>query len=123
MGVEVGYGTGILGVAGSRAAFRDGVDWLDGLLGELHHRRTQLADLVAAHLPGVRYRLPEATYLAWLDVRGLGLADPYEHFLRAGVALEPGEKFGAGGDGFVRVNIACSADLLEQAVVTMAASL
>ena len=123
MGVEVGYGTGILGVAGARAAFRDGVDWLDGLLGELHHRRTQLADLVAAHLPGVRYRLPEATYLAWLDVRGLGLADPYEHFLRAGVALEPGEKFGAGGDGFVRVNIACSADLLEQAVVTMAASL
>ena len=66
----------------------------------------------------MRYRLPEATYLAWLDCRGLGLGDPYEHFLRAGVALEPGEKFGAGGDGFVRLNIASSADLLEQAVVS-----
>jgi cystathionine beta-lyase len=123
IGVEVGYGTGILGVAAARAAFRDGVGWLDDLRADLEHRRVLLADLLAEQLPAVGYRLPEATYLAWLDCRALGLPDPYQHFLRAGVALEPGTKFGTGGDGFVRLNFACSADVLEQAVTRMARSL
>jgi cystathionine beta-lyase len=123
IGEEVGYGTGILGVAAARAAFADGGPWLDQLLVELDQRRHQLADLLAEQLPAVRYRPPEGTFLAWLDVSGLGLADPQAHFLRAGVALDPGEKFGTGGDGFVRLNFACSADLLERAVTTMAASL
>lgn len=123
IGVEVGYGTGIMGVAAARAAFRDGVGWLDDLLADLEHRRVQLADLLATQLPAVGYRLPEATYLAWLDCRALGLADPYEHFLRAGVALEPGGKFGTGGEGFVRLNFACSSDVLEQAVDRMVRSL
>lgn len=123
IGEEVGYGASIVGVAAARVAFRDGVDWLDDLLADLEHRRVLLADLLADRLPAVGYRLPEATYLAWLDCRELGLADPQAHFLRAGVALEPGAKFGTGGEGFVRLNFACSADLLEQAVTRMSGSL
>ena len=123
MGEEVGYGAGILGVAAARTAYREGGPWLDQLLGELGDRRSELGELLTSHLPAVRYQPPEATFLAWLDVRGLGLDDAYEHFLRAGVALEPGLRFGPGGTDFVRLNFACSADLLERAVTTMAASL
>ncbi len=123
MGQEVGYGAGLPGVAAARVAFSAGVPWLAQLLEELDRRRRELAELLESRLPDVRYRLPDATYLAWLDCRALGLADPHGHFLRAGVALEPGEKFGTGGSGFVRLNFACSASLLEQAVDRMARSL
>ncbi|HEY7858073.1 MAG TPA: aminotransferase class I/II-fold pyridoxal phosphate-dependent enzyme [Candidatus Nanopelagicales bacterium] len=124
MGEEVGYGTGILGAAAALAAFTDGADWLDELLADLEHRRTLLADLLAEHLPTIGYRLPEATFLAWLDCRALGLADPYAHFLQqAKVALQPGEEFGDPGKGFVRLNFATSEQILTDAVQAMARSL
>lgn len=124
MGEEVGYGTGIMGAAAAQAAFCDGVAWLDELRAELEHRRALLADLLAQHLPDVRYRLPEATYLAWLDCRALGLDDPYQHFLdEAKVALVPGTEFGAGGEGFVRLNFATSPQILTDAIQAMAQSL
>jgi cystathionine beta-lyase len=124
MGEEVGYGTGILGAAASQAAFGAGGDWLDRLLAELELRRTLLADLLTEHLPQVRFAPPAATYLAWLDCRALGLADPQEHFLRrARVALSPGEEFGVEGTGFVRLNFATSERVLTDAVQAMAAAL
>lgn len=123
MGEAVTYGTGIMGAAAARAAFADGAGWLDALLAELEHRRALLADLLDEHLPSVRYRLPQASFLAWLDCRALGLTDPYEHFLRhARVALSPGTDFGAGGEGFVRLNFATSEQILTDAVRAMARS-
>ncbi|MEO8775296.1 MAG: aminotransferase class I/II-fold pyridoxal phosphate-dependent enzyme, partial [Candidatus Nanopelagicales bacterium] len=124
MGEEVSYGTGILGAAAALAAFTDGTDWLDELLADLEHRRTLLADLLADHIPAIRYHLPEATYLAWLDCRALGPADPYAHFLHHGkVALAPGDEFGDGGKGFVRLNFATSPQILTDAVLAMARTL
>lgn len=120
MGPEVGYGAGILGVAAATAAYREGVGWLDELLADLTERAVRLAGLLDEQLPSVRVRLPEATYLAWLDVRALGLDDPAAAFLAGGVALVPGTDFGTGGEGHVRLNFACSADVLEQAVTRMA---
>jgi cystathionine beta-lyase len=68
---------------------------------------------------------PEATYLAWLDCRGGGIAGSAQtHFLeKARVALTPGEDFADPGEGFVRLNFACPRSLLEQAIERMAASL
>ena len=79
-----------------------------------------------ARLPGVTVEAPiEATYLAWLDCRDLGLGnDPAAVFLERGrVAFNSGPTFGTGGEGHVRVNIATSGEILEEAVSRMVASL
>jgi cystathionine beta-lyase len=105
------------------AALRDGVAWLDDLLTDLDSNRHLLADLLGEHLPGVRYRIPDGTYLAWLDCRSLGVDDPGELFLeRARVALLRGVDFGTGGEGYVRLNFATRPEILEEAVRRMAAA-
>ncbi len=114
----VTFGASHLGVIAQTAAFRDGRDWLHRLVGELDANRRLLADLVAEHLPGARLVVPEATYLAWLDLGGLGLGeDPAGAVLRrARVALSPGPIFGSGGRGHARLNYATSPEILRDAV-------
>ncbi|OSP42430.1 cystathionine beta-lyase, partial [Streptomyces sp. 13-12-16] len=104
------------------AALRDGTAWLDALLAGLDTNRRLLADLLAERLPAVRYRPGDATYLAWLDCRALGLGDdPADTFLRHGrVALNSGLPFGTGGAGHARLNLAASPEVLGEAVRRMA---
>jgi cystathionine beta-lyase len=67
------------------------------------------------------YRRPQATYLAWLDCRDLGLGDdPAQTFRERGVELSPGLRFGSIGAGFVRLNFATSPIVLEAIVEGMA---
>lgn len=122
---EVSHGPSHLGVIAHSAALRDGTDWLDNLLAGLDDNRRLLADLLAEHLPAITYRPAEATYLAWLDCRALGLGDdPAEVFLQRGrVALNSGIPFGTGGAGHVRLNLATSPELLTEGVRRMAAAL
>ncbi|HEY0937419.1 MAG TPA: aminotransferase class I/II-fold pyridoxal phosphate-dependent enzyme, partial [Trebonia sp.] len=112
---------GHLGVIAAVAAYREGGAWLDQLLRTLDDRRSVLAELLAERLPGVRWQPPEATFLAWLDCRGIGPGDAArELFLERGkVALEPGLRFGAQGAGYARLNFATSAGLLDQATKAM----
>lgn len=120
---EVGHGATHLGILSHVAALREGTDWLDDLLVDLDANRLLVADLVAEHLPGVTYRVPEGTYLAWLDCRDLGLEDPGKVFLKKGrVALQRGSDFGTGGEGFVRLNFATSPTILTDAVRRMGAA-
>ena len=65
--------------------------------------------------------MPEATYLAWLDMRGVGLGDDPAAVLldRGRVALTGGRPFGRGGLGHARVNLACSVEVLTEAVERM----
>ena len=114
-----------LGVLASVAAFTDGLPWLDAVLGQLDEYRKLLAVLFAEHLPGVGYAPPQASFLAWLDCRDLGLGDdPAAVFLEKGnVALSHGLDFGAEGRGFARLNMGTWPELLEIAVRRMAASL
>jgi cystathionine beta-lyase len=64
---------------------------------------------------------PEATYLAWLDCRGLEVGDPYRFFLEhARVAFNRGTDFGTPGEGFVRLNFATSAAILGRILERMA---
>jgi cystathionine beta-lyase len=134
---EVGHAPSHLGVLAHTAAFADGGEWLDGLLAGLDANRTLLARLVADKLPALRMLRPEATYLAWLDCRSLGLhqpddgairivselAGPARVFLDSGrVALSSGHVFGAGGAGFVRLNFATSTAILTEAIDRMAAA-
>lgn len=116
------YGGSHLGVIGHAAAYRSDPTWLDAVNANIAANGALLADLLAERLPGVGYRTPEATYLAWLDMRGLGLGDDPAAVLldRGRVALSPGRPFGRGGLGHARVNLACSVEVLTQAVERVA---
>jgi len=116
---------GQLGVLGSVAAFADSLPWLDAVLAQLDQNRELLARLLGEHLPGVAYRPPEASFLAWLDCRALGLGDdPAAAFLDRGrVALNAGPGFGTQGNGYARLNIGTSPELIADAVRRMALAL
>lgn len=122
---ELGYHAGHLGVLGARAAFAHGGPWLTETRAILRRNRERLGELLAAHLPDVRYDAPKAGYLAWLDCSALGLGDdPAAAFLARGrVALSPGPTFGVEGRGFVRLNFATTETLLEDVVMRMRAAL
>jgi cystathionine beta-lyase len=116
----------VLGHAAAVAAYRDGDAWLEALLDYLEDNREVLIRELPRRLPGVRMAAPEATYLAWLDCRDARIpgGDPYTFFLeRAKVALNDGRLFGAGGEGFVRLNFGCPRALLTEALDRMARAL
>jgi cystathionine beta-lyase len=115
------HGTSPLGVIATVAAYRQGGPWLDSLRDQLTDRRRQLAELLAARLPQVRWTPSEATYLAWLDARGTGLAGPASVARERGsVLVNPGETFGGGYSGFVRLNFGTSAERLDRIVDALA---
>lgn len=122
---EASGGASHLGVISHVAALREGVAWLDAVLASLTRNRDLVGDLIGSLLPGVVYHPPQATYLAWVDCRPLDLdVEPARWFLSRGrVALNPGPSFGAGGEGFVRINIATSQAILTEAVRRMAGAL
>ena len=108
--------TGPLAYTASEAVFNDQSGWLDRLLAYLrvNHERV----LAAA---GQRMTPVEGTYLAWIDVRDLGLADPDAHFERFGLGLSEGGAFG--GPGFVRFNFGCPRSLLEEGLARFSAAI
>jgi cystathionine beta-lyase len=118
---EVSFSTGLFGVLAGEAAFIEGQVWLDELMAGLDHNRARLAARLAEHLPEVGYRPPDATYLAWLDCRRLGLGDdPAQAFLERGrLALNAGPTFGDPGKGFARLNLATRPELIDEAVRRM----
>lgn len=122
MSFEVGARTSILGLHASVAAFRDDEPWLDGAISAVEATSELLAGLLAAKLPDVGYRPPRAGFLAWLDFRALGWDDPAGRILaEAKVALVPGPDFGPAGAGFARLNLACSPEVLTEAIDRIAA--
>jgi len=106
-----------LGYAACEAAYRDAEPWRQALLETLRSNRDRLIDFVANELPGVEIEAPiEATYLAWLNVRSLGLADPVAHFEAHGVGLSDGSFFGAPAGHYVRLNFGCPRSTLDEAL-------
>lgn len=112
---------GCFAVVGAEAAFRDGDEWLSALLEYLRRNRDVVQEWVESELPGVTMTHVEATYLAWLDVHGLGLSDPARVFEEAGVGLSDGRMFGA--PGFVRLNFGCPRSILDEALSRMRGAL
>ena len=118
-------GVNIMGHVAARAAYKYGQEWLDQALAYLTVNRDFLAQYLKEKLPAIRMTKMEATYLAWLDCRNTGIpGNPSEFFLkRARVALNDGTEFGRGGEGFVRLNFACSRKTLTEALDRMASAL
>ncbi len=116
---EVEWRTGLFGALAAVAAFAPESDeWLDSLLAALDENRRLLGELLEEHLPGARYRMPDAGFLAWVDLSALGWGDdPAERILtEAKVAFNQGPNFGPEGNGHVRINFGCSPEVLREAV-------
>ena len=122
---SVRYAAGLLGVLASEAAWLSGDAWLDDLVAQLDRMRALFGSLLSERVPSAGYVAPEAGYLAWVDCAGLGLgAEPAAEFLGRGrVALGRGLDFGAAGDGFVRVTIGTSSEILAEIADRMAKAL
>ncbi|WP_285363224.1 aminotransferase class I/II-fold pyridoxal phosphate-dependent enzyme [Microbacterium sp. LMC-P-041] len=121
--IEVEWRTGQFGLLAAVAAFSEESDeWLDGLLATLDANRVLLEDLLASKLPGARYRMPDAGYLAWIDLSALGWGDnPARRILKeAKVALHFGPAFGEQGRGFVRLNFGTSPEIITEAIERIA---
>jgi cysteine-S-conjugate beta-lyase len=110
-----------LGVRASIAALRHARSWLDAVVAQIDANTRLLATLLSEHLPGARYQIPQASFLAWLDCREMELGDdPAGEFLARGkVALSSGPDFGTEGLGFARLNIGTSPELIAEAVRRM----
>ena len=113
-----------LGQVATTAGWEKGDAWIAELVEGLDHNRHLLAEMLSEHLPQIRYRPPQATYLSWLDCRDLGLGDnPAEIFMSRGkVALNSGLDFGVEGTGYVRLNFATSPEMLAMIVERMASA-
>jgi cystathionine beta-lyase len=118
-------GIGLVGIYASIAAWRWGQPWLDEVVTHLDGNRNYLREVLAERIPEIKFFLPEATYLAWLDCSALGLTkSPAGIFLRQGkVALSSGRRFGAAWKDHVRLNFATSRPILTELVDRMAKAL
>ena len=105
-----------ISLAAAIGSYRGGEAWLDELRIYLDGNFALADEFVRGHLPNARLRVPEATYLAWIDMRGYfsGSVDLTRFFLeRAGVVIEGGEMFVDSGEGHVRLNLACPRSVLQ----------
>lgn len=124
------YGVNPLSAAAAEAAWRGGGEWLDRVRAYLSGNAAALRGFLAAR-PGLGVAaVPlEATYLAWLDFRASGLSaedlDSLGDWLveKPRLRLKEGSVFGPEGRGFARMNLACPAPLLDEALRRLAAAL
>ena len=117
-------GINVMGWTAALAAYRDGQEWLTQALAYLESNRDYVYAFVENELPDIAITKMQATYLAWLDCRAVGLDHPHEFFLQnARVALNDGTTFGRGGEGFVRLNFGCPRSILYEALERMKAAL
>jgi cystathionine beta-lyase len=103
----------LLGYTATEAAYRHGEEWRQALVAYLRGNRDLVEECIG-NIPGLAVTHVEATYLAWIDVRGTGIENPARFFEEAGVGLSDGADFAA--PGFVRLNFGCSRSLLQKAL-------
>lgn len=107
------------GIVAMIAAYNEGEEWLEQVIRYVDSNFRLLKDFVTNELHEVKYIEPEGTYLAWLDFNSLSINDEDLKDLilnKAKVALDDGKLFGLGGEGFQRINVACSKSILEESM-------
>lgn len=105
------------GVIATRAAYNEGGEWLDELIGYLHANYLHMREFCRAQLPDFPIAELEGTYLVWMDCRRLGLSSAQleEQLIdRARLWLNAGTMYGPEGEGFMRWNIACPRTRLDE---------
>lgn len=115
-----------LSLAANHAAYSNGQDWLDELLPYLDRNFEFLDNYLKQHLPEAKFRIPAATYLAWVDVSAYFSEETdltYFFAKNAGVLLEGGKMFVANAEGHIRLNLACPIAVLEEGLTRIAAAI
>ena len=116
----------LFGLTALQAAFSQCDGWLDELLEYLDGNRRFISDFIRDECPRIGCRTPEATFLAWLDCRDLGMDDAAlaRFFAKeAKVGLNAGVSFGSGGEGFMRLNFGTPRALLKEGLERVAGAL
>lgn len=106
----------LIGFIAAEAAYAEGESWLQAQLAYLRENRDLVVNTLGS-IPGIAIADIEATYLAWIDVSGLGMENPVAEFEAGGVGLSPGAQFG--DKRFVRLNFGCRREILLQALERM----
>lgn len=120
------FSLNVFGTVAMEAAYVYGEDWLESLLTYVKENVAIAKRYIEEKLPKLSVMEPEGTYLLWIDCRELGLTDKeiQDRLLTIGkLALEPGNKYGPGGEGFVRMNLACPQEILLEGLKRLLASL
>ncbi|NLW16728.1 MAG: putative C-S lyase [Firmicutes bacterium] len=120
---RAGHNSGnLFGFVATEAALTQCDDYLEQLRNYLHENYKFFREFINTRLPQLRVAEMEGTYLAWVDMRQLGM-DPLElqDFIRnkARLALDDGYAFGPGGEGFQRFNLACPRSIVEEALLRL----
>ena len=108
------------------AAFRNGEQWRKEMLEYVEGNILALEQYCRQYIPEIKPLRPQASFLVWLDCRALGLAHEQLVSLfvdKAGLALNDGEMFGQGGQGFMRMNAGCPRATLMQALEKLRSAL
>jgi len=115
-----------MGPVACEAAYRHGGPWADAMLDYIRGNQAHLADALAQRGLPVRVTPTDSLYLAWLDFRELGMTpDRLHDFLlrQARLWLDPGTKFGLGGEGFMRINLGCPRSRVDDAIERLSGAL
>jgi cystathionine beta-lyase len=115
----------IFATIATEAAYTRGAPWLARMLAYIEGNVDFIDDFLRARVPAIRLMKPQASFLAWLDCRGLQLdqAALVDLFVKkARLALNDGAMFGPGGEGFMRVNVGTSRLVLARALAQLEAA-
>ncbi|MGE8207539.1 MalY/PatB family protein [Heyndrickxia sp. NPDC080065] len=110
------------GIVGMEAAYRYGEEWLDTLLPYIKDNIQLVKETINQEVPAIKVMEPEGGYLIWLDCRDTGYSDVElkNRLLKIGrLALEPGTKYGLGGEGFLRMNVGCPRETIQEGVIRL----
>ncbi|EBS5702453.1 cystathionine beta-lyase [Salmonella enterica subsp. enterica serovar Stanley] len=109
----------VLSLTAHIAAYQHGAPWLDALRASLAANMRYIEQALNGAFPTLNWQAPPSTYLAWIDLRPLGIDDQkLQHTLihQEKIAIMPGDTYGAEGRGFVRLNARCPRLKLEKGV-------
>ncbi|MEO9078273.1 MAG: PatB family C-S lyase [Rhodanobacter sp.] len=111
-----------LSISAFEAAYRGGDSWLEALLAYLEATIDYVADYLHRYLPQIKLIRPQASYLLWLDCRELGMDDgALRDFMinQCKLGLNPGDIYGSGGSGFMRMNIGTTRKRVGEALASI----
>lgn len=116
---------GALGIDANIAAYNECEDWLDQLRAYLDGNFALLERMLKERLPKAVFRIPEGTYLAWVNLKPLGLPEERlnERVSKGGVFVQFGRDFVDNGDCRARINLACPRSVLETGINRLCDSL
>ncbi|MHA0856671.1 MalY/PatB family protein [Paenibacillus sp. CMAA1364] len=110
------------GLIATEAAYNDGEEWLDACLAYIRGNMTYIGEYIDKLLPELKVTIPEATYLLWIDFSELGMnAEELDAFMihEAKIACNSGIAFGADGEGYMRMNVGCPREMIEEAMLRL----